>query len=208
MDRDKDSFRTVSRLEIVGTGRRRRFSDEAKLRIVEEGFSGDGRQVSATALIDDGRKFVDSVAKVAAEKFEGRLVAHLTVGEPGREILQLANDLEADMIVVGTHAKKAIERMLVGSVSVSVVKKAHCPVVVARPKDYAAGEERNETREIAEKVPEIEPPCPKCVETQRATKGRELWCEAHAGRHAHARLHYETPPAFGLGSMFIRADRM
>jgi transposase len=50
MDRDKDSFRTVSRLEIVGTGRRRRFSDEAKLRIVEEGFSGDGRQVSATAL--------------------------------------------------------------------------------------------------------------------------------------------------------------
>ena len=133
--------------------------------------------IPATALIDDGRKFVDSVAKVAAEKFEGRLVAHLTVGEPGREILQLANDLEADMIVVGTHAKKAIERMLVGSVSVSVVKKAHCPVVVARPKDYAAGEERNETREIAEKVPEIEPPCPKCVETQRATKGRELWCE-------------------------------
>lgn len=44
MDCDKDSFRTASRPEIVGTGRRRRFSDEAKLRIVEEGFSGDGRQ--------------------------------------------------------------------------------------------------------------------------------------------------------------------
>jgi len=53
MDRDKNSFRTVSRLEIVGTGRRRRFTDEAKLRIVEEGFSGDGRQVSATALKHD-----------------------------------------------------------------------------------------------------------------------------------------------------------
>ncbi|GLS21027.1 transposase [Labrys miyagiensis] len=53
MDRDKDSFRTVSRLEIVGTGRRRRFTDEAKLRVVEEGFSGDGRQVSATALKHD-----------------------------------------------------------------------------------------------------------------------------------------------------------
>lgn len=53
MDRDKDSSRTVSRLEIVGTGRRRRFTDEAKLRIVEEGFSGDGRQVSATALKHD-----------------------------------------------------------------------------------------------------------------------------------------------------------
>jgi transposase len=53
MDRDKGSFRTVSRLEIVATGQRRRFTDEAKLRIVEEGFSGDGRQVSATALKHD-----------------------------------------------------------------------------------------------------------------------------------------------------------
>jgi transposase len=43
----------VSRLEIVATGQPRRFTDEAKLRIVEEGFSGDGRQVSATALKHD-----------------------------------------------------------------------------------------------------------------------------------------------------------
>ncbi|MER8563885.1 transposase [Mesorhizobium sp. M0578] len=51
MDRHKDTYRTpVSRLEIVDTGRRRRFSDEVKLRILEEGFSGDGRQVSATAV--------------------------------------------------------------------------------------------------------------------------------------------------------------
>jgi transposase len=50
MDRHKDSFRTpVSRLEIIDTGRRRRFTAEAKLKILEEGFSGDGRQVSATA---------------------------------------------------------------------------------------------------------------------------------------------------------------
>ncbi|WP_244426424.1 transposase [Rhizobium sp. PDO1-076] len=40
----------MSRLDIIETGRRRRFTDEAKLRIVEEGFSGDGHQVSATAL--------------------------------------------------------------------------------------------------------------------------------------------------------------
>lgn len=50
MDRHKDSFRTpVSRLEIIDTGRRRRFTAEAKLKILEEGFSGDGRQVSTTA---------------------------------------------------------------------------------------------------------------------------------------------------------------
>jgi transposase len=40
--------RQVRRLEVVDTGRRRRWSDEAKLRIVEESFSGS-RQVSSTA---------------------------------------------------------------------------------------------------------------------------------------------------------------
>ena len=161
--------------------------------------------IPPTALIDDGRKFIDGVAHAGVDRFEGRVIAHLAVGEPGREILQLASDLEADAIVVGTHAKKTIERMLVGSVSATVVKKAECPVVVARPKGYAhdaGGDDK------AEKVPEIEPPCPRCLETQRTTNGQELWCEEHAGRHAHARLHYETPKSFALGSMFIRADRV
>ncbi|CAK7261074.1 transposase (plasmid) [Shinella sp. WSC3-e] len=39
----------MSRLEIIDTRRRRRFTAEAKFKILEEGFSGDGRQVSATA---------------------------------------------------------------------------------------------------------------------------------------------------------------
>jgi transposase len=50
MERNKDSFAApVRRLEIIDTGRRRRFTAEAKFKILEEGFSGDGRQVSATA---------------------------------------------------------------------------------------------------------------------------------------------------------------
>ena len=47
MDSHNDS-RQISRLEIVETGRRRRWSDEAKVRIVEESFSGP-RLASATA---------------------------------------------------------------------------------------------------------------------------------------------------------------
>jgi len=98
--------------------------------------------------------------------------------------------------VVGTHGKKALERMLVGSVSLAVVKKAHCPVVVARPKEY-----------VHEHVPEILPPCPKCLETQRASKGEKLWCEQHSGRHVHGQLHYEMPKGYAAGSMLIRANQ-
>jgi len=47
MDSHTDS-RNINRLEIIDTGRRRRWSDEAKLRIVEESFSGP-RLASATA---------------------------------------------------------------------------------------------------------------------------------------------------------------
>lgn len=148
-----------------------------------------------SAMLEEARKFIDGIASNAAQRFTGRVAAHLAVGEPAREILQLATDLEADVIVVGTHGKKALERMLVGSVSQSVVKKAQCAVVVARPKEYVHGD-----------VPEILPPCPKCLDTQRASKGEKLWCEQHSRRHAHGQLHYEMPKGYGAGAMFIRAE--
>lgn len=150
---------------------------------------------SPASLLEDARNYVDGVAKNVSERFAGRVAAHLAVGDPSREILQLATDLEADLIVVGSHGKKTLERMLVGSVSSTVVKKARCAVLVARPKEYAH-----------EQVPEIAPPCPKCLETQRASAGEKLWCEQHAGRHAHGRLHYELPQSYGVGAMFIRPE--
>ena len=51
MDMDRDSF-AVSRLEVINTGRRRRWSVGEKRRIVEESLSGD-RQASATARQHD-----------------------------------------------------------------------------------------------------------------------------------------------------------
>lgn len=150
---------------------------------------------SPASLLEDARSFVDGVASKAAERFKGRIAAHLAVGDASREILQLASDLEADLIVVGSHGKKALERVLVGSVSQSVMKKARCAVLVARAKEYGH-----------EPVPEIAPACPQCLETQRASAGERLWCEQHAGRHAHGRLHYELPASYGVGSMFIRPE--
>jgi nucleotide-binding universal stress UspA family protein len=152
--------------------------------------------IAPSALLDEGRKLIDGITRFAAERFGGRVVGHLAVGDPAREILQLASDLAADVVVVGTHGKKAIERMIVGSVSLTVVKKARCPVVVARPKEY-----------VYEDVPEILPPCPKCLDAQRASKGEKLWCDQHSARHAHANLHYEMPKGYGGGAMLIRADQ-
>jgi nucleotide-binding universal stress UspA family protein len=46
----------------------------------------------------------------------------------------MAADVGADVIVVGSHGRGAIERLLLGSVSEQVVRHAPCPVLVVRPK--------------------------------------------------------------------------
>ncbi len=61
--------------------------------------------------------------------------AHLRVGEVAKEVVGLAEELEADLIVLSTRRRSAIGRALMGSVSDSVVRHARCPVVVARSQD-------------------------------------------------------------------------
>ncbi len=63
-----------------------------------------------------------------------RVKTHLRVGTPSTEIVQLAADLDADAIVVGTEGRTGVERFLLGSVAENVVHKAGCPVWVVREK--------------------------------------------------------------------------
>ena len=58
--------------------------------------------------------------------------AHLRVGSAGAEIVGLAQDEGAGLIVMGSRGLGGIRRALMGSVSESVVRHAHCPVLVVR----------------------------------------------------------------------------
>jgi nucleotide-binding universal stress UspA family protein len=49
------------------------------------------------------------------------------------EIVNFAKDKESDIIVIGTHGSKGIEKLLLGSVAERVVKSAHCPTLVMNP---------------------------------------------------------------------------
>ena len=59
--------------------------------------------------------------------------AHLRMGEVDLEIVALAEELGADLIVMGSRGLRGVRRTLMGSVSDSVVRHAHCPVLVVRP---------------------------------------------------------------------------
>ncbi len=145
--------------------------------------------------LDTARATLDRAVANTRKVFSGHLVGHLAVGMPWREIVQTASNLFADVIVVGTHGRQGIDRLLSGSVAELVVRKAKCPVVIARPKDWRAKDE-----------PEIEPPCPDCVKVQHESHGDKLWCARHEKRHPHGHVHYEVPQPFAMGSMLVRPE--
>ncbi len=62
---------------------------------------------------------------------------HVRIGRhPAKEILGVAEEVGADLIIVGSRARTRLERLIAGSVSEHVVRDAGCAVVVARAKEY------------------------------------------------------------------------
>jgi nucleotide-binding universal stress UspA family protein len=61
--------------------------------------------------------------------------SHLAVGKPEKEIVRLAGRLNTDLIVLGSRGLGAVGRVLLGSVSDSVVRHAWCSVLVVRGED-------------------------------------------------------------------------
>lgn len=69
---------------------------------------------------------------------EVQFFVHARIGRPADEILDLAREVGADLVFVGSHSLTGLERLVLGSVSARVVREAHCPVMVVRPKTYEA----------------------------------------------------------------------
>jgi nucleotide-binding universal stress UspA family protein len=67
-------------------------------------------------------------------KGEGVEVAdtHLVRGRPDRELVHISEEIDAGLIVMGSRGLGGVRRALMGSVSDSVVRHAHCPVLVVR----------------------------------------------------------------------------
>ncbi len=55
---------------------------------------------------------------------------------PADEIVKHAKEIHADVIIVGTHGRDGVSRLLMGSVAEHVVRHAPCPVLVVRPQEH------------------------------------------------------------------------
>lgn len=95
-------------------------------------YAGEAWKAALEQAKHDAREFVDHRAK-EIEHAGGRVKeAHLALGRPEAEIAKLGEELEADLIVVGSRGLGGLRRVLLGSVSDSVIRHAQGSVLVVR----------------------------------------------------------------------------
>lgn len=80
---------------------------------------------------DRAREVLDAAERTAAE-YDREIDTVVRTGEPPREIVGYATDEGVDQIVVGSHGRTGVSRVLLGSVSERVVRRAPMTVVVVR----------------------------------------------------------------------------
>jgi nucleotide-binding universal stress UspA family protein len=114
--------RTGSELHVVHVGERppTHYPDRHGYRALYEEDEREARQLLEAQI----EKMKAAGATVAQ--------AHLRIGRADEEVVVLAEDLGVDLIAMGGRGLGGARRALMGSVSDSVVRHAHCPVLVAR----------------------------------------------------------------------------
>jgi nucleotide-binding universal stress UspA family protein len=97
----------------------------------EMGGYDPGFEVVWKALREQAKDLVTKAAeKLRAAKFN--VSTDLVEGDPKSEIIDIAKEWQADMIVLGSHGRTGLDRFLMGSVSQGVVRHAHCSVEIIR----------------------------------------------------------------------------
>jgi len=90
---------------------------------------GEGLVASTTEPDDDLK---EELFDLTVPDRRVKVVRHLEQGTPAAEILHLAKLSHADLIVMGTHGRRGINRLMMGSVAEEVLRAAQCPVLTVR----------------------------------------------------------------------------
>ncbi len=99
----------------------------------EAGFSWESYEEALEAVMRDAQQILDEQVRKVEEVGGTVAEAHLeTTGRKDQAIVHTADEIGAGLIVLGSRGRGGFRRALMGSVSDSVVRHAHCPVLVVR----------------------------------------------------------------------------
>ncbi len=106
-------------------------------------------------MLSKGKELVRYVALALRDSFNStRIEEEVLEGNPKESIVRCARDWGADVIVVGSHGRHGLERLMLGSVSMAVASTAPCSVIVVRPdflkhaEDECAHEQVSQVKEL------------------------------------------------------------
>jgi len=146
-------------------------------------------------VADRLRAYANDEAKASGGLPGVTLGIHLRTGKPVREIVQLATEIGAGLVVVGARKGPHLKSWLVGSTAEHLLAAAPCPVLVSGPRPDAP---------VAQE-PTIEPPCSDCVQARFASGGADWWCARHTehAREAHVFSYQREIPFATLDASVI-----
>jgi len=86
---------------------------------------------SRSILLLEAEKTIEQFARMYGDA--GKVYRFTPEGLPEKEIVNMAREWEADLIVLGTHARSGLQRILTGSVAEYVIRHSRVPVLVVPP---------------------------------------------------------------------------
>jgi nucleotide-binding universal stress UspA family protein len=84
------------------------------------------------SMIAEAQAAADRAAAILLERASFGVETIVRQGDPRREIVEAAKDWDAELIVVGSHGRTGLQRLILGSVAEYVVRHASCSVEVSR----------------------------------------------------------------------------
>jgi nucleotide-binding universal stress UspA family protein len=100
------------------------------------------RQVGRSILDEDARReeLLRQMHDSWPEAGPARLEYRVLTGDPAEEVLRAAHEDPCDILVLGTHGRRGLSRLFLGSVAEGVLRHAACPVVTVRAGAAVGGE--------------------------------------------------------------------
>lgn len=84
---------------------------------------------------EEARKFLETRVEQIRAQTDAPVHTHLRPGAPEKEIVELAEEIDAGLVILGSRGLGGVRRALMGGVSDAVVRHARCPVLVVRTED-------------------------------------------------------------------------
>jgi universal stress protein A len=88
-----------------------------------------------TSDFSEDRKFLLQKIKALAGFHDVKTQAIVRLGRAWQEIVRVATENRADLIVIATHGYSGVKHALLGSVAEKIVRHAPCPVLTVRPEE-------------------------------------------------------------------------